>query len=80
MATDCCGLPLQLDKLQQLPVVRQLTALPLVSSLVQAFLPSLVLRIFLVVLPYLLSYMGHMVKPTLPIVSHAHACLCTTFF
>ena len=39
---------LQLDKLQQLPVVAQITALPLVSSLVQAFLPSLVLRIFLV--------------------------------
>jgi hypothetical protein len=34
--------------------------LPLVSSIVEAFLPSLVLRIFLIVLPFLLAYMGRM--------------------
>ena len=48
----------QIDKLTALPGVRQVTQLPLVSSVVASFLPSLVLRVFLLVLPYLLAYLG----------------------
>ena len=49
---------LQINKLTDLPGVREVTRLPLVSSVLASFLPSLVLRVFLVVLPYLLAYMG----------------------
>ncbi len=50
---------MQINKLIQLPGIKNLKDLPLVSSIIEVFLPSLVLRIFLVVLPYLLDYMGH---------------------
>ena len=50
---------MQIDKLRSLPGIKDISGLPLVSSVLEVFLPSLVLRIFLVILPYLLDYMGH---------------------
>lgn len=49
---------MQIDRIADLPGLRQVVKLPLVSSLIAAFLPTLVLRLFLLVLPYLLAYMG----------------------
>lgn len=43
----------------ELPGVRMAADWPVVSALFSALLPSLVLRIFLAVLPFLLEYMGH---------------------
>lgn len=51
---------LQINKLREVPGIKDFSQLPLVSSIVEVFLPSLVLRIFLVVLPYLLDYMGRL--------------------
>lgn len=48
----------QIDKIAELPGLKDISDLPLVSSVVTVILPSLVLRIFLVILPYLLDYMG----------------------
>jgi Calcium-dependent channel, 7TM region, putative phosphate len=45
----------QLDRLVNVPVVSSIVNLPLVRGVVQGLLPSLVLRIFLAVLPYLLE-------------------------
>lgn len=46
---------LQLDRLVNVPVVRDIVELPLVHGIIEGLLPSLVLRIFLAVLPYLLE-------------------------
>eukprot|EP00879_Flechtneria_rotunda_P006438 GHRR01006767.1.p1 GENE.GHRR01006767.1~~GHRR01006767.1.p1 ORF type:complete len:1002 (+),score=295.37 GHRR01006767.1:144-3149(+) len=47
--------PVNMDNLKKIPVLASLLQLPLVSSLVQGFLPSLVLLTFLAVLPSLLQ-------------------------
>ena len=49
---------MQINKLREVPGIKDVSQLPLLSSVVEVFLPSLVLRIFLVILPYLLDYMG----------------------
>eukprot|EP00882_Tetradesmus_deserticola_P033825 GHRQ01038674.1.p2 GENE.GHRQ01038674.1~~GHRQ01038674.1.p2 ORF type:complete len:261 (+),score=137.76 GHRQ01038674.1:44-784(+) len=47
--------PVNMDNLMKIPFLRSLLELQFVSSLIQGFLPSLVLLIFLAVLPYLLG-------------------------
>ncbi|WIA40901.1 hypothetical protein OEZ86_004562 [Tetradesmus obliquus] len=47
--------PVNMDNLMKIPFLKNLLELQFVSSLLQGFLPSLVLLIFLAVLPYLLG-------------------------
>lgn len=49
---------MQIDRIVELPGIRFVADLPLVSTIVASFLPSLVLRLFLAVLPYLLAFLG----------------------
>eukprot|EP00878_Enallax_costatus_P004467 GHUV01004707.1.p1 GENE.GHUV01004707.1~~GHUV01004707.1.p1 ORF type:complete len:727 (+),score=178.67 GHUV01004707.1:479-2659(+) len=47
--------PVNMDNLKKIPVLSELIQLPFVASILQGFLPSLVLLTFLAVLPYLLE-------------------------
>ncbi|KAK9811621.1 hypothetical protein WJX72_007134 [[Myrmecia] bisecta] len=49
---------IQVDKLESVPGIKQLASLPLISDFFKAILPSLVLRIFLAILPLLLAFMN----------------------
>jgi hypothetical protein len=51
---------MQIDKLVDLPVIREVTSLPLVSSLIAGFLPQLVLRLFYSLMPYILALLERM--------------------
>ncbi len=44
-----------MDRLVNVPVVRDIVNLPFVHSIIAGLLPSLVLRVFLLILPYLLG-------------------------
>lgn len=46
---------MQIEKLVDLPVIRDVMALSLVNSLVAGFLPQLVLRLFFALMPYILA-------------------------
>ncbi len=50
----CCWL-LQIEKLVDLPGIRQILELPLLSSALAGFLPQLVLRLFFSLMPYILA-------------------------
>ena len=49
---------LQVNKLQHVPVISSIINLPIVSGLLTSFLPSLILRIFMALLPALLTFMN----------------------
>ncbi|KAK9919147.1 hypothetical protein WJX75_009706 [Coccomyxa subellipsoidea] len=51
---------LQIDKLVDLPGIREVAELPLVSGLLAGFLPQLVLRLFFSLMPYILALLGRM--------------------
>lgn len=50
----------QIDKLVDLPGIREVAELPLVSGLLAGFLPQLVLRLFFSLMPYILALLGRM--------------------
>ncbi len=50
----CCGVG-QIDKLVDLPGIREVAELPMVAGLLAGFLPQLVLRLFYSLLPTILA-------------------------
>ena len=49
----------QVSRLQSTPGLRTVANLPVINGLITSFLPSVILRIFLALLPGLLSFMSH---------------------
>ena len=56
--TPQCTYLLQVNKLEHVPVIRNIINLPVINGLLTSFLPSLILRIFLALLPTLLIFMN----------------------
>ena len=56
--TPQCTRPVQVNKLEHVPVIRNIINLPVINGLLTSFLPSLILRIFLALLPTLLTFMN----------------------
>lgn len=50
----------QIEKLVDLPGIRQVAELPLLSSLLAGFLPQIVLRLFFSLMPYILALLERM--------------------
>jgi len=50
---------LQVSRLETTPGLRTLANLPVINGLITSFLPSVILRIFLKLLPNLLGFMSH---------------------
>lgn len=48
---------LQIEKLVDLPGIRELVEFPLLSSVLAGFLPQLVLRLFFSLMPYILAFL-----------------------
>ena len=49
----------QVSRLESTPGLRAVANLPIVSGLITSFMPSVILRIFLALLPNLLAFMSH---------------------
>lgn len=49
----------QVSRLQSTPGLRAVANLPVINGLITSFLPSVILRIFLALLPNLLAFMSH---------------------
>ena len=49
---------MQVNKLEHVPFIRNIINLPVINGLLTSFLPSLILRIFLALLPTLLTFMN----------------------
>ncbi len=55
----CTFSTLQVSRLETTPGLRTLANLPVINGLITSFLPSVILRIFLKLLPNLLGFMSH---------------------
>ena len=60
LCARACHEVLQVEKLRGMVGIRWLARIPAIDSFIAGLLPSLVLRIFLALLPELLAYMGRM--------------------
>lgn len=49
---------MQVNKLEHVPFIRSIINLPVINGLLTSFLPSLILRVFLALLPTLLTFMN----------------------
>ena len=56
---DCMHVDLQVSRLESTPGLRTVANLPVINGFITSFMPSVILRIFLALLPNLLAFMSH---------------------